>query len=100
MSKPLLSKEQIETGYDSFLAQHPEASARVKAVSLELADALGSDLGELRRVEAATALGESAASRGIDCFEYLLRFAVDTESEREQIMQARRESIEQAIGLR
>ena len=100
MSKPLRSKEQIETGYNRFLAQHPEASVRVKAVTLELADALGADLGELRRVEAATALGESAACRGIDGFEYLLRFAVDTESEREQTMQARRESIERAIGLR
>jgi len=100
MSKPLLSKEQIETGYNRFLAQHPEASVRVKAITLELADALGADLGELRRVEAANALSESAASRGIDGFEYLLRFAVDTESEREQIMQTSRESIERAIGLR
>ena len=100
MSKPLLSKEQIETGYNRFLAQHPEATVRVKAVTLELADILGVDLGELRCVETANALSEAAASRGIDGFEYLLHFAVDTESERGRILQASRESMQWAIGLR
>jgi len=100
MNKSLLSKEQIELGYNRFLAQHPEASTRVKAVTLEHADILGVDLGELRRVEVAQALNESAANRGIDGFEYLLRFAIDTESEREQIMQANRESTDRALRLR
>lgn len=100
MNRPLLSKEQLATGYDRYLRRHSEARARVNAITQEHANSLGVGLEELRRVEVEMALSESAKSLGIDRFEYLLRFAVDTESEREQIRQASRESLERAIGLR
>jgi hypothetical protein len=100
MSKKMLSEEQLETAYNRFLAEHPEVSVRVKAITLESADALGVDLRDLRRVEVAKALEEFAASCGLDVFEYLLGYAVETQSERQKIMHSRREAIEQAIGLR
>ncbi|WP_354687068.1 DUF6388 family protein [Cupriavidus necator] len=100
MNKRLLSDEQIATGYDRFLVAHPNASARVNAVTKAIADALGVDLAELRRIEAAKALSETAAGRGIDGFEFLLQFAVDSEAERAEIIRANREAMERAIGLR
>lgn len=53
-----------------------------------------------RRFERAAALGERAAALGIDSFEYLLRFAVETDAERQQILQARNDAIARAIGLK
>lgn len=100
MSEQLLSKEQISAGYERYLAQHPDANARVNSITQDLADALGVDLTELRRIEAANALSESAASLDIDGFEFLLRFAVDSESDRQQIIVKRREFMERALGLK
>ncbi|WP_124833710.1 DUF6388 family protein [Burkholderia sp. Bp9031] len=100
MSSPLLSAQQIAVGYERFLSQFPAARARVDKLSQEVANIIGADLDELRRIEAATALGEVAKSLGIDPFEYLLQFAVDSEAERRQILQVRQEAIERAIGLR
>ncbi|MEM5406204.1 hypothetical protein [Paraburkholderia unamae] len=100
MSKQLLSKDRIAAGYQRFLAQDPKAMARVEAMTAELADILGADLTELRRDEAAAALGERAAALGIDSFEYLLRFAVETDAERQQVMEARNDALARAIGLK
>ncbi|GAB5098159.1 DUF6388 family protein [Caballeronia sp. HLA56] len=100
MSEPLLSKEQVEDGYERFVAQHPDVRARIEALTLEIADALGTDLGELRRVEVAHAMEEFAAREGIESFEYLLRYAISSASERAQILESRRESIERIIGIR
>lgn len=100
MNKRLLTDEQIATGYDRFLAVHREASSRVNAVTQAIADALGVDLSELRRIEAVKALSEAAADRGIDGFEFLLQYAVDSETDREQIIRANREAMKRAVGLR
>lgn len=96
----MLSDSQIATGYQRFLAAHPEASARASAVTQADADACGTDLDELRRIEVAKALRETAASRGIDGFEFLLQYAVESEAEREEILRANQEAIERAIALR
>lgn len=100
MNKRLLSDEQMATGYDRFLAAQPDARARVDAITQTIADALGVDLVELRRVEAAKALRDIADNRGIDTFEFLLQYAIDSDAERVEIMNANREAMERAIGLR
>ncbi|MFP3513875.1 hypothetical protein SB775_30735, partial [Peribacillus sp. SIMBA_075] len=41
-----------------FLSQFPAARARVDKLSQEVANIIGADLDELRRIEAATALGK------------------------------------------
>lgn len=99
MTKPLLSKQQIAAGHERFLAQYPAARTRVNAVTQDLADAIGGDLAELRYIEVANALSDAAASLGVDSFEFLLRFAVETETERQQILDALRDNMKRALGL-
>ncbi|WP_322084709.1 DUF6388 family protein [Burkholderia sp. BCC1972] len=100
MSLSFLSDQQITSGYEQFLSKFPKARARVNEISQEVADMLGVKLDELRQVETAKALDEVAKSHNIDPFEYLLQFAVDNESERNEILRANREAMERAIGLR
>ncbi|WP_151273269.1 hypothetical protein [Burkholderia pseudomallei] len=100
MSSSSLSAQQIAIGYERFLSQFPAAKARVDKLSQEVANIIDADLDELLRIEAATALREVAKRLGIAPFEYLLQFAVDCEVERRQILQARQEAMERAIGLR
>jgi len=99
MTEPLLSKQQIAAGHERFLAQYPAARARVKAVTQDVADAIGSDLAELRYIEVANALSDVAGSLGVDSFEFLLRFAVETETERQQILDALHDDMKRALGL-
>jgi hypothetical protein len=96
MSK--LSEEQIAVGYHRFLAQDPEAAAQVNAITQKLADSVGVDLREYRQLEARRALAERADMLGIDPFEYLLRFAVETDAERQRILLARAAAVQRAIG--
>jgi hypothetical protein len=100
MSEPLLSKEQVKDGYERFVALHPDVRARIEAITLELASALGKDLGELRRVEVAHAMEEFAAREGVESFEYLLRYAISSASDRLRILESRQKSIERIIGIK
>ncbi|WP_050453447.1 DUF6388 family protein [Candidatus Burkholderia verschuerenii] len=89
MSKPhLLSREQVDTGYERFVEAHPEVRERILAITLELADDLDFDIGELRRVEVAHAVNELAMRRGIDEFALFLQYAVDSTEERVQILRS------------
>ncbi|MDF3839614.1 DUF6388 family protein [Cupriavidus basilensis] len=98
MSK--LTEEQIARGRGRFLADHPQAVDRVNAITQAVADALGEEVTELRRIETAKAMSEAAAAEGIDGFEYLLRYAIDDDDERNRILQQNREAHERAVGLR
>lgn len=48
MSKPALSAEQVAIGRKRFLDENPSAKAKVDAIPVEVAKALGVDLSELR----------------------------------------------------
>ncbi|MCS6496800.1 hypothetical protein NX905_21380 [Burkholderia thailandensis] len=98
MNEPLLSPEKVEAGYARFLAANPDAAARVNAVTQGLADALGVDIDDLRRVEAEQALTDAAARVNADRFEYFLHFAVDDASDRNALIAARKKALERAIG--
>ncbi len=89
MNKPhLLSREQVDTGYERFVKAHPEVRERILAITLDLADELEIDVGELRRVEVAHALNELVTRRDIDEFVLFLQYAVDSAKDREQILRA------------
>lgn len=98
MGTALLSIQQIESGYQRFLAQDQQAMAQVEAVTQDIADALGTSLVELRHIETSRVLNARAAAKGIDCFEFLLNFAVLDESERLRIRQIQRAAIARALG--
>ncbi len=85
---PLLSREQVDVGYERFVEAHPEVRERILAITLELADNLELDVGELRRVEIAHALNEQAFRQGVDEFDLFLQYAVNSAEERKQILQA------------
>ncbi|WP_050455882.1 DUF6388 family protein [Candidatus Burkholderia verschuerenii] len=90
MSKShLLTQEQVDLGYERFVEAHPEVRERILAITLEIADDLDFDIGELRRVEAAHALNERAMRQGIDEFALFLQYAVDLPEERQRILRAR-----------
>ena len=98
MSNELLSQEQVDAGYQRFLEKYPQAQARVAKQTQQIADILGEDLIELRRIEAGKALEEQATSLGVDSFEFLLQFAVESDEVRKQILQARSDNVARAIG--
>ena len=98
MSNELLTKVQIDMGYQRFLDQDPQAQAQVNKQTQQIADILGADLIELRRIEADKALHERATALGVDSFEYLLQFAVESDEMRQQILQARSDSVARALG--
>ena len=98
MSNELLSREQIEAGYRRFLEEDPQARAQVAEQTQQIADILGVDLTELRRIETAKALHERATALGVDSFEYLLQFAVEDDEIRQQILQARSDNLARALG--
>ena len=100
MSNELLSKDQIDTAYQRFLEQNPQARARVNEITQQTADALGIYLSELRLVETSKALSDRATALGMDSFEYMLKFAVETDEMRQQILQARDDDIARALGLK
>ncbi|WP_280189119.1 DUF6388 family protein [Delftia sp. PS-11] len=99
MSKPLLSKDQVDLGIQRFLDEDPQARTRVENVSQEVADALGVELSELRSLQAREALGVRAAEQGTEPFEYLLKFTDLTDAERLQVLRERDESLARALGL-
>lgn len=99
MSKPFLSDNQREAGYQRFLEQCPQAQAQVDSVTQAIADALGVELSELRSLEVRKALRDQAVALRIDPFEYLLEFSVPAAVDRQKILLARKESMARALGL-
>ncbi|MDC2858683.1 DUF6388 family protein [Delftia sp. DT-2] len=99
MTKPLLSNEQLDVGYQRFLEHDHQARTRVESMTQEVADHLGTTLDEVRRIEIHRAISDRASALGVDEFEYLLGFAVPDAVERGKILQAQRDSISDALGL-
>lgn len=99
MSKAFLSKEQVASGYQKFLAENPSAKAEVDAIPLEVAEAIGVDLPELRLEKTVGLLCQRAAEIGLEDFEYLLCLSVEDETERQQIRQAREDEIARCLGI-
>jgi len=89
----------VANGCQKFLDVHPSAATRIDAITPELAGTLGVDLNEYRRIETIKELQSAAAKLGIDSFEYLLEFAVDSDHERERLLDARNDSLKKALGL-
>ena len=99
MSKSALSAEKVAVGYQKFLAENPSAKAEVDAIPLEVAEALGVELSELRLEKTVRLLGQRATELGLEYFEYLLRLSVEDEAERQQIRQAREDAIARCLGI-
>lgn len=99
MSKSALSAEQVAVGYQRFLAENPSAKAEVDAIPLEVAEALGVKLSELRLEKTARLLCQRATELGLEDFEYLLQLSVEDEAERQQIRQARENEIARCLGI-
>lgn len=99
MNQPQLTEQQLANGCRKFLDVHPAVAARIEAINPELANILGVDLSELRRDETMKELQAAAAQSGIDSFEYLLEFAIESDYERERILDARNDAMKKALGL-
>lgn len=94
-----LSPEQMATGRQRFLEEHPQVKAQVLAVPQAVADALGVELAEIRQSDTDKAIAEKAKQAGEDAHDYFLRYALDSEEERQKFIQARRDQARRAMGL-
>jgi len=94
-----LSPEQMATGRERFLDEHPQVKAQVLAVPQAVADALGVDLAEIHQSDTDKAIAEHAKQAGEDADVYFLRYALNSEEERQQFIRARRDQVLRAIGL-
>lgn len=86
-----LSQEQIATGRERFLDVHPQVKAKVQSITQAEADALDDDLAKIQNTEAHKAIEQMARQAGEDSTEYLLRYVLDNEEERQKAIQALRE---------
>lgn len=92
----LTSKQMIQ-GHARFLEAYPAIHAAVMAYDHAVANALGLELETVRTQATAEAIVKRANDLNVDPFEFLLQFAVDTEEERKEILDARKESIHKAL---
>lgn len=94
-----LSPVQQATGRERFLDAHPEVKAKVLSVPQAVADALGVELTGIHESETYKAIAEMAKQAGEEADDYFLRYALDSEEERQEFIQARREKTRRALGL-
>ncbi|WP_182343163.1 hypothetical protein [Comamonas koreensis] len=91
MIHKLLTREQIEKGYIRFLEKNPLALMKVNNRSQQIEIILGKKLSNIQYIETANILVEYAETIGIDSFEYLLLYAVESVEERQKIILLRDE---------
>ncbi|UJB66458.1 hypothetical protein YS110_17695 [Acidovorax sp. YS12] len=89
--------KQMAQGHTRFLDAYPQIHAEVMAYDDAVANALGLELETMRTQATAEAIVKQTNDLNIDPFEFLLRFAVDTEEERKQLLDSRKESIRRAL---
>jgi post-segregation antitoxin (ccd killing protein) len=87
----LLTKEQIQFGYQRFLEEHPEVKIQIDLRVRETAIILDIEISDLWHIETANAISQRAYALGIDSFEYLLQFAINNSAHRQHIRQWRDE---------
>lgn len=79
-----LSPEQITTGRQRFLEEHPQGKAQVLAVPWLWPTPWGVELAEIRQSDTDKAIEEKAKQAGEDAHDYFLRYALDSEEERQK----------------
>ena len=94
-----LSPEQMATGRQRFLDAHPQVKAQVLSVPQAVADALGVEMAEIHQTDTDKAIAAMANQAGEDAHDFFLRYALDSEEERQEFIQARRLATERALGL-
>ncbi|WP_125482933.1 hypothetical protein [Caballeronia choica] len=97
IDKTLLTDSEREGALERFVAENPEV---VRGIDPEIAALMGRDYAQDRRIAIAHEMRELALERGIDRFELLLHYAVDTSLRREQILECRRAAIARLVGER
>jgi len=87
----LLTKEQIQFGYQRFLEEHPEVKIQIDLRVRETGIILDIDISDLWHIETANAISQRAYALGIDSFEYLLQFSIENSTQRQKIYKLRDE---------
>jgi hypothetical protein len=93
LDKTYLSDECLAVGYERFVAEHPESVVHIERMGPDTAKILGIDYQKVRMKAIVQELEQAARAHGVDPFEYLLRYAVESEIEREEILLRRRQAI-------
>lgn len=93
-----LNEQQVARGLARFLDAYPSMKSEVESLGEDEAECLGLTLEELRLHHGHQLLADVAKTRGLDEFEFLLEFAVDSQEERSELIAANRDAIHRALG--
>lgn len=94
-----LTEEQKAKGRERFLAAHPEIKRKIDALTQPEADAMCTTLEHLREMETMKALSAVAYENRVDSQELFFSCVADTAEEFAELVKARDQAIQKAIGL-
>ncbi|MBN3836313.1 hypothetical protein [Burkholderia sp. Ac-20344] len=98
LDRTCLTEAHRAVGRERFAAAHPHVVAEIEAMGPQVAALLGVDYEQQRTGAIELGMKEQALASGIEMFDLLLDYAIDSQPEREQIRQRRRELIAQLLG--
>lgn len=93
-----LNEQQVAHGLARFLDAYPSMKSEVESLGEEEAECLGLTLEQLRWHHSHQLLADVAETRGLDEFEFLLEFAIDSPEERTELIAANRDALRRALG--
>lgn len=99
LDSSFLSDAQRAAGRECFATAYPNITAEIEKMGPQVAEILGVDYEQCRVGTIELAMKELALTRRIEMFDLLLEYAIESQLEREQILQSRRESITRLLGL-
>lgn len=94
-----LTEQQIALGIARFLKAYPAARREVDDLDETLAQSIGMELEELRKLQALELMGKAASDQGVDATAFMVEFALDTPEERVKFLAELEEAHRRAVGL-
>ena len=91
LDSELLPEESVTAGHERFLVDYPDVVAGL--LPADLAETFGIDIIAERAKLIDSAIFTLARKKGVEAFEVLLEYAIELPSERERILERRREII-------
>lgn len=94
-------KEVLEQGRARFIQLTPDIERHLQdRTSQEIADAIGTDLTELRQIEASKYIAAAAERQGKDTIVMLIELGSDSAEEADELKSQRWEKLQKAIGVK
>lgn len=98
LDKACLTEVHRAVGRERFAAEYPHVVAEIEAMGPQISELMGVDYEQQRTDAIELGMREQALASGIEMFDLLLDYAIDSLPEREQVRQRRCELITQLLG--